>query len=112
METSSHADAPLAQQNYSFIRRALAWSVHFYTATGMVCAAFATLFILQGDEASIRWFFLMLTLALVIDSSDGVLARKADVKHVTPNFSGRRLDDIIDFHTYTSLPLLLLWKIQ
>jgi phosphatidylcholine synthase len=112
METSSHADSQIAQQTYSPLRVIAAWAVHFYTATGMIAAAFATLFILQGDEASIRWFFLMLTLALVIDSSDGVLARKADVKHVTPNFSGRRLDDIIDFHTYTSLPLLLLWKIQ
>jgi phosphatidylcholine synthase len=33
-----------------------------------------------------------------------------DVKRVLPGFDGRRLDDIIDFHTYTSLPLLLVWR--
>ena len=27
-----------------------------------------------------------------------------------PGFDGRELDDLIDFHTYTSLPLLLLWR--
>jgi phosphatidylcholine synthase len=29
---------------------------------------------------------------------------------VLPQFDGRALDDLIDFHTYTSLPLLLLWR--
>lgn len=111
METSSHAESQIAQQ-YSPLRKFLAWAVHFYTATGMIAAALATLYVLQGDEASIRAAFLMLTLALIIDSSDGILARRADVKHVTPGFSGRRLDDLIDFHTYTSIPILLLWKLQ
>jgi len=32
------------------------------------------------------------------------------VSKVLPDFDGRRLDDIIDFHTYTSLPLLLIWR--
>src|SRR5262249_1032582 len=27
-------------------------------------------------------------------------------------FDGRRLDDLIDFQTYTSLPLLLIWRAQ
>jgi phosphatidylcholine synthase len=29
-----------------------------------------------------------------------------------PGFDGRRLDDLIDFQTYTSLPLLLIWRAQ
>jgi phosphatidylcholine synthase len=32
------------------------------------------------------------------------------VRKVLPDFDGRRLDDIIDFQTYTSLPLLLIWR--
>jgi phosphatidylcholine synthase len=48
--------------------------------------------------------------ATVIDASDGWLARRARVERVLPGFSGRRLDDIVDVHTYTSLPLLLLWR--
>ncbi len=47
---------------------------------------------------------------MVIDSTDGVLARRLRVRQVLPGFDGRRLDDIIDFHTYTSLPLLLVWR--
>jgi phosphatidylcholine synthase len=34
----------------------------------------------------------------------------ARVGEVLPEFDGRRLDDIIDFQTYTSLPLLLIWR--
>src|SRR5204862_2290424 len=41
---------------------------------------------------------------------DGWLARRARVKQVLPYFDGSALDNLIDFHTYTSLPLLLLWR--
>ena len=48
--------------------------------------------------------------ATAIDATDGWLARKARVKEVLPGFDGRALDDLIDFHTYASLPLLLVWR--
>ncbi len=48
--------------------------------------------------------------ATAIDATDGWLARKARVKQVLPGFDGAALDNLIDFHTYTSLPLLLLWR--
>src|SRR5205085_390690 len=48
--------------------------------------------------------------ATLIDAVDGTLARRAYVHEVLPEFDGRRLDDIIDFQTYTSLPLLLIWR--
>jgi phosphatidylcholine synthase len=111
METFSNTE-PQSARRYSLRQKLLAWAVHFYTATGMIAAGMATLCVLQGDEASIRSAFLLFMVALIIDSSDGVLARRADVKNVTPGFSGRRLDDLIDFHTYTSIPILLLWKLQ
>ena len=56
-----------------------------------------------------RAFALMLV-ATFVDSTDGWLARRARVKEVVPNFDGRTLDDIVDFQTYTSLPLLLIWR--
>lgn len=111
METSTAPEAQSAQR-YSPLRVALAWGVHLYTATGIIAAALSAIFIIRGGEDSYRWAFLMTLLALVIDSSDGVLARKVEVKKVIPWFSGRRLDDLIDFHTYTSLPLLLLWRLE
>jgi phosphatidylcholine synthase len=91
-------------------RKAFAWLVHLYTAMGLVCAAVIAVLIVHGDEASLRWAFLVMMVATAIDATDGWLARKAHVHEVLPGFSGRALDDLIDFHTYSSLPLLLLWR--
>jgi len=91
-------------------RRVLAWGVHFYTALGLVIAGAIAVLLVRGDAGSIHTVFILMLAATVIDASDGSLARAAHVKTVLPGFDGRRLDDIIDFHTYTSLPLLLVWR--
>jgi phosphatidylcholine synthase len=90
--------------------KAFAWLVHFYTATGLVCAAGIVVLIVRGGDRSFRLAFLLMMVATAIDATDGWLARKARVKEVLPNFDGAALDNLIDFHTYTSLPLLLLWR--
>lgn len=87
-----------------------AWGVHFYTATGLIAAAGMAVLIIRGGDASFRYAMLLMIAATVIDSTDGKLARRVDVKRRTPEFDGRRLDDIVDFHAYTSLPLLLVWR--
>ncbi len=51
----------------------------------------------------------MMVAATFVDASDGVLARLARVKEVTPNFDGARLDDIVDYLTFVFLPILLLY---
>ncbi|HEX6751827.1 MAG TPA: hypothetical protein VF092_31320 [Longimicrobium sp.] len=91
-------------------RTLLAWGVHAYTALGLVAAAIVAVLAVRGDAGSIRAAFLLLLAATVVDASDGTLARAVGVKRVLPGFDGRRLDDITDFHTYTSLPLLLVWR--
>jgi phosphatidylcholine synthase len=91
-------------------RIVLAWAVHAYTALGLVLAAGAAVRIVQGGAVDLRIAFLFLWGAVVVDSTDGWLARRVGVSEVLPSFDGRRLDDIIDFHTYVSLPLLLLWR--
>jgi phosphatidylserine synthase len=91
-------------------RKLLAWLVHLYTAMGFVCAAGIAVLIVRGGDPSFRWAFILMMVATAIDATDGWLARKARVKEVLPGFDGRALDDLIDFHTYTSLPLLLLWR--
>ena len=48
--------------------------------------------------------------ATAIDATDGWLARKARVKEVLPGFDGGALDNLIDFQTYVTLPLLLIWR--
>lgn len=94
------------------IKVILAWGVHLYTALGLVAAAGIAVLIVRGDDSSFRAALGLMLLATVIDSTDGWLARRARVKEFAPSFDGRRLDDLIDFQTYTSLPLLLIWRAE
>lgn len=87
--------------------RALAWSVHAYTAVGAVAAFAATLAVF---DANYRAAFLLLAAGTVVDATDGVLARLARVKERTPAFDGARLDDIVDYLTFVFVPALLLYR--
>jgi phosphatidylcholine synthase len=88
----------------------LAWLAHAYTALGLVCAAGIAALVVQGGAGAFRLAFLLMIAATFIDATDGWFARRVNVKEVTPGFDGRRLDDLIDFLTYTCLPLFLLWR--
>ena len=94
------------------MERILAWGVHFFTSLGMLAAAGMAVLTFRGGDDSFRGVFVLMLVATLIDAVDGTLARLARVKAVLPDFDGRRLDDLIDFHTYTSLPLLLLWRAE
>ena len=94
----------------SGVRTLLAWLVHVYTALGLVCAAGMAVLIVRGGDASFRGAFLLMMLATAVDATDGWLARKARVKEVLPGFDGSALDNHIDFQTYVTMPLLLLWR--
>jgi phosphatidylcholine synthase len=88
----------------------LAWLAHAYTALGLLCAAGIAVSIVRGGDEAFRLAFVLMITATFVDATDGWLARRANVKEVTPGFDGRRLDDLIDFLTYTCLPLLLIWR--
>ena len=88
----------------------LAWSVHFYTALGLVAAGGIAVAIIEATPASFRLAFWLMLVATLIDATDGMLARWIRVKEVLPGFDGRRLDDLIDFQTFTTLPLLLMFQ--
>jgi phosphatidylcholine synthase len=90
--------------------RAFAWGVHFFTSLGLIAAAGIAVLIVKGGDDSFRAAFALMWIATCIDALDGTLARVARVGEVLPEFDGRRLDDLIDFQTYTSLPLLLIWR--
>jgi phosphatidylcholine synthase len=92
------------------VKKTLAWLVHFYTAMGFVCAAGMAVLVIRGGDASFRGALALMMVATAIDATDGWLARRAHVKETLPGFDGGMLDNLIDFHTYTSLPLLLLWR--
>ncbi len=89
------------------LQKAAAWSVHAYTALGAVCGFGALLATVQRDY---RLAFLWLVAATLIDASDGVLARAAQVKDHVPDFDGARLDDIVDYLTYVVAPVFLLYS--
>ena len=97
---------PTAVRPVSALRRASAWAVHAYTASGAVAAFAGTLAVF---DSRYRAAFLLMVLATAIDASDGVLARLARVKEATPGFDGARLDDIVDYLTFVFLPILLLY---
>ena len=46
--------------------------------------------------------------AVVVDATDGTLARAVRIREAVPGFDGRRLDDLVDFLMYTCLPLVLI----
>ena len=86
-------------------KKIIASAVHFYTSLGLVFAFTAALALVTAD---VKLFFISLWITIVIDSTDGLLARHFGVKTVLPHFDGRRLDDLIDFITYVFLPCLAL----
>ncbi len=94
------------------VLRFLAWGVHIYTALGLVLAAAIGVLLVEGGFDAYRWSFVLMMIATLIDATDGTLARRVRVKKVLPQFDGRKLDDLIDFQTYTTLPLLLIWRAE
>jgi phosphatidylcholine synthase len=87
--------------------KARALAVHFYTASGAVLAFLIVLAAIHGNAVQALWLALA---ALVIDGTDGWLARRFRVSEMLPWFDGRRLDDIVDYLTYVFAPILLLWN--
>ena len=86
--------------------RAAGWALHAYTASGTVLALLIVAAALTGDTVRALWLMLA---AMIIDGTDGALARRLRVKETIPGFDGARLDDIVDYITYTFAPIVLLW---
>lgn len=81
----------------------LAWLVHLYTAIGAVIGLFTVLVI---EQSEFRDAFFLMALAVVIDATDGTLARAARVKEIIPWFDGNLLDEIVDYFNYAIVPCL------
>ena len=92
-------------------QRARAYFVHLFTASGVVFA-----FLAAAEVCSARprpqWVFLYLAIQVLIDAADGPLARLWHVKKRAPRIDGRTIDDIVDYLTYTFVPLLLVWRME
>jgi len=79
--------------------------VHVYTASTLFFVALAAQWILEGAH---RWALGALAVTIIIDATDGALARKYRVKETAAAIDGGLLDNIIDFTSYVLLPMLLL----
>jgi phosphatidylcholine synthase len=86
-----------------------AWCVHLYSALGAVVGLIAILAIENGNFGRAFW---LMALAVVIDATDGSLARIARVKERIPWFDGDRLEDIVDYLNYVVVPSLFLLHAQ
>ena len=84
-----------------------AWLVHAYTASGVVLAFLTVIAVMEGDTVRALWLGLA---TMVIDGTDGMLARFVQVKKRVPWFDGALLDNIVDYLTYAFTPMVLLWS--
>ena len=84
-----------------------AWLVHLYTASGVVLAFLAAQAIIDFDY---RTAFFWLWLQVLVDATDGMLARRARVSERIPWFNGSKLDDIVDYVAYVFVPALFVWR--
>lgn len=82
-----------------------AWLVHLYTMSGGVLGVFALFAAAQGQ---IRQAFIMLFTAMLIDATDGIMARRVKVREVLPNFDGSMVDNVIDVLTYVWVPVFIM----
>jgi phosphatidylcholine synthase len=86
--------------------RVAGMGVHLYTASGTVLAFLVVIAAVNGEAIKALWISLA---ALVIDGTDGMLARRLRVKETIPSFDGAMLDNIVDYITYVFAPVVLLW---
>ena len=87
------------------LRAVLAWGVHLYTALGAPLGVWAVFATFAGD---FRTAWLLIAVTVLIDATDGALARAVRVWEVLPWVDGRRLDDIVDYFGWVIVPTIVL----
>lgn len=91
----------------TFLQKAAAWSVHAFTASGIVAGFWA---IVSASEGHFSMAFFMLIVSVIIDGVDGTFARLFRVREVLPNVSGQTMDYVIDFATYAIIPAYIIYE--
>ena len=91
----------LASPSVVPMQKLAAWAVHVYTAVGSVLALAMVHYAYLGDEQTVLWLFLA---AMIVDGTDGFMARHFQVKEHVPEFDGALLDNIVDYITYAFAP--------
>ena len=89
--------------------RVRGYAVHLLTASGVV-VAFLMAMEICAPAPDPRRVFVLFVIATLLDAADGPFARRWEVKRTAPDIDGRTIDDIVDYLTFTFLPLLLVWR--
>lgn len=90
-------------------RKTAAWLIHFYTALGGVIGMLALFAAAQRD---FNLAFILLFITILIDATDGLMARQIRIKEVLPNFDGSMVDNVIDVLTYIWIPTFIIATID
>jgi phosphatidylcholine synthase len=86
-------------------QRTFAWLVHLFTASGAVLGLLTLNAIYRGQ---FRWAFWLMAAAIMVDSVDGILARKSQTKIRLPGVDGALLDNLLDYLNYVIAPAFFL----
>lgn len=87
----------------------IAWLAHIYTGLGLVCGG---LTLAAGARGDVRKAFFWMFVALLIDATDGPLARALKAEERLPKIDGALLDNLADFLNYVICPVFLLFALK
>lgn len=79
--------------------------IHLYTTSTLLFVVLAAQWILEGRY---QRALAAMAVTLVIDATDGALARRYRTKDTAPGIDGALLDNIVDFVSYVFLPVLFM----
>lgn len=85
--------------------QAIAWLIHAFTASGAFVGLMTLYAIYQHRFVESFW---LVSISIIIDAVDGMLARTFNVKEMVPGIDGALLDNLVDFFTYTLVPCFFL----
>jgi len=84
----------------------LAWSVHLFTASGMIVGFKALEMAYTGQTfQAVIW----LLVAVLIDGIDGTFARLFNVAEVLPTMDGKMIDFVVDFVNFVITPAVIFY---
>lgn len=86
-------------------QRLVAWLVHILTASG---AVFGLLTLSAIHQEKFLLAFWLMGGAVIVDSVDGVLARRTKAKVAVPRIDGSLLDNLLDYVNYVMAPAFFL----
>ncbi|MCB0641795.1 MAG: CDP-alcohol phosphatidyltransferase family protein [Phaeodactylibacter sp.] len=97
------------KHRHSTLQKILAWGVHGFTASGLI---FGFLALLEIAAHEWRMAFFWLLICFLVDGLDGTFARLARVQEVLPKVNGKTIDYVIDFATYSIIPVYFFYEAQ